>query len=408
MKYLSVLKCLLIVLAPLLLVLLPSIGLAQEAIGNDLKSMQSVLDEVYAQMIPLCSRLISVGRGIAGFAALWYMASRVWRHIAAAESIDFYPLLRPFALGLAVLLFPSVLALMNGVLQPTVTATSAMVEGSDKAIAVLLKQKEDAIKKSDPWQMYVGEDGRGSREKWYKYAHPDDEDGEGIFESVGNDVKFAMAKAAYSFKNSIKQWMSEVLQVLYAAASLCINTIRTFYLIVLAILGPLVFGFAVFDGFQHTLTIWIARYVNIFLWLPVANIFGSIIGKIQENMIRLDIGQISTTGDTFFSPTDTGYLLFLIIGIIGYFTVPNVANYIVHAGGGNALLQKVNTLVAGSSSYVMRTGGAEGGMMSDVNGDASGRIGRSMASFAGSSPYFNGEGTDARRSGYQHDKLKGG
>src|ERR1700692_192908 len=106
--------------------------------------------------------------------------------------------------------------------------------------------------------------------------------------------------------------MSEILQVIYAAAILCINTIRTFYLIILAILGPLVFGFSVFDGLHHTITVWIARYINIFLWLPVANIFGPILGKIQENMIQLDINQIQANGDTFFSPTDTGYLIFLI------------------------------------------------------------------------------------------------
>jgi conjugative transposon TraJ protein len=88
--------------------------------------------------------------------------------------------------------------------------------------------------------------------------------------------------------------------VFFEAASLCINTIRTFYLIVLAILGPLVFGIAVFDGFQHTLTVWIARYINIFLWLPVSNIFGSIIGKIQENMLKVDIAQVQNYGDTFF------------------------------------------------------------------------------------------------------------
>lgn len=77
---------------------------------------------------------------------------------------------------------------------------------------------------------------------------------------------------------------------------------------ILAILGPLVFGFAVFDGFQHTLTVWIARYVNVFLWLPIANIFGSIIGKVQENMLRYDLSQINQQGDTFFSTTDTAYL----------------------------------------------------------------------------------------------------
>ena len=176
-----------------------------------------------------------------------------------------------------------------------------MVEGSDQAIATLLQQKEAAIKQTDAWQMYVGVDGFGDRDKWYQYTHPEDSAAtdEGIIEGIGNDIKFAMAKASYNFKNSIKEWMSAVLEVLYEAAALCINTIRTFYLVVLAILGPLVFGLAVFDGFQHTLTVWLARYINIFLWLPIANIFGSIIGKIQELMLQLDISQISSTGDTF-------------------------------------------------------------------------------------------------------------
>jgi len=150
----------------------------------------------------------------------------------------------------------------------------------------------------------------------------------------------------YNFKNNIKQWMSEILQVIYAAAILCINTLRTFYLIVLAILGPLVFGFAVFDGLQHSLQQWVARYINIFLWLPIANIFGSIIGQVQQQMIKLDISQIQSAGDTFFSPTDTCYLIFLCIGIVGYFSVPSVANYVIHAHGGNGLLNKVTSVAA--------------------------------------------------------------
>src|SRR5690606_7993246 len=131
---------------------------------------------------------------------------------------------------------------------PTVTATSEMVKGSDKAIAFLLKQKEAAIKESDAWQMYVGESGNGNRDKWYKYTHDNaSTSGEGIFESIGNDVKFAMSKASFNFRNSIKEWMSEVLRLLFEAAALCINTLRTFQLVVLSILGPLVFGLAVFD-----------------------------------------------------------------------------------------------------------------------------------------------------------------
>ncbi|MFI5163326.1 MAG: conjugative transposon protein TraJ [Sphingobacteriales bacterium] len=317
-------------------------------LSTGIGGLQGVLNGVYNDMLPLCSSLIGVGRGIAGFGALLYISNRVWRQIAAAEPIDFYPLLRPFALGMAILLFPAFIAVLNGILNPTVTATSGMVQNSDAAIQKLLAAKEAAVEKTGQWQMYVGPDGDGNRDKWYKYSHPDDptDSKEGMFSSLGNDMKFAMAKASYNFRNTVKQWMSEILQVVYEAAALCINTIRTFYLIVLAILGPLVLGLSVFDGFQFTLNTWLAKYVNVFLWLPVANIFGAIIGKVQENMLKLDIAQVQSAGDTFFSSTDTAYLIFLLIGIIGYFTVPAVAGYIVNPGGGNGLLNKVSTLAS--------------------------------------------------------------
>lgn len=332
-------------------ILLPSFSHAA-GLADDMHSLQSVLNQVYAEMLPLCSDLIGVARAIAGFGALWYIGARVWRHLANAEPVDFYPLLRPFALGMAIMLFPTVIALINGIMNPTVSATGNMVQNSDAAIARLLAQKQAAIERTDTWQMYVGEDGEGDRDKWYKYTHPDDADGsgEGLLSGLGNDVKFAMDKASYKFRNSVKQWMSEVLQVVYEAAALCINTIRTFYLVVLAILGPLVFGLSVYDGFQHTLTSWLAKYLNVFLWLPVANIFGSIIGKVQENMIRLDIRQVENAGDTFFSSTDTAYLIFLLIGIVGYFTVPAVAGYIIHPGGNNGLLHKITNLTSISLS----------------------------------------------------------
>jgi conjugative transposon TraJ protein len=369
-------------------ILLPILSFAQDGLADEMKGLHSVLDQLYDEMMPLCSQLIGVGRGIAGFAATWYIAYRVWGHISRAEPIDFYPLFRPFVIGFAVIVFPTVIAMVNGVMKPTVTSTGAMVENSDKAIATLLKQKEEAIKGTELWQIYVGENGDGDRDRWYKYSHPKGES-EGWFESIGNDVRFAMAKAAYNFKNTIKEWMSEVLQVLFQAASLCIDTIRTFYLIILAILGPLVFGIAVFDGFQHTLIVWLARYINVFLWLPVANIFGAVIGKIQEKMIALDIQQIGQTGDTFFSPSDTAYLIFMIIGIIGYFTVPSVANYIVHAGGGNTLLYKVTSVFSSSTSSAIQIAGSSAtSMIKDVYGDAAGAVRNGMSSQGSSSGYF--------------------
>ncbi|MDR6941379.1 conjugative transposon protein TraJ [Mucilaginibacter pocheonensis] len=384
------------------LLLLGSTATQAQDITSSLQGMQPVLNNVYNQMIPMCSNLIDAARGIAGFAALWYIASRVWRQIAHAEPLDFYPLLRPFALGMAVMLFPMVIALMNGIMQPIVAATGNMVTDSNNSIALLLKQKEDAIKNSSSYQMYVGDDGNGDRAQWYKYTHPDDpnDQNEGTFSSLGNDVKFWMDKQAYNFKNNIKQWMSEILQVLYAAAILCINCIRTFYLIVLAILGPLVFGFSIFDGLQHTLTQWIARYINIFLWLPIANIFGSIIGKVQQQMIQLDISQIQSAGDTFFSPTDTAYLIFLCIGIVGYFCVPSVANYIIHAHGGNGLLNRVTNVATTATNMTISVATSGAAALGERGEQARSNILNAPADFMKG---YNSGGSGS----YQKDKLSG-
>jgi conjugative transposon TraJ protein len=121
--------------------------------------------------------------------------------------------------------------------------------------------------------------------------------------------------------------------------------VRTFYLIILAILGPLAFGLSVFDGFHHTLSHWLAKYINVFLWLPVATIFGSLIAEIQQQMVQLDLNQLAASGQTTFGQTDAAYLIFLVLAIVGYCTVPSIANYIVQASGVTVHLRKTEQVL---------------------------------------------------------------
>jgi conjugative transposon TraJ protein len=312
--------------------LLPLFSQAQDgSAAGDLHGLQSILENLYNQMMPLCSGVIGVAQGIAGFAALWYIGARVWKHLAAAEPIDVYPLLRPFALGICIAIFPQVLALMNGLLQPTVTATHAMVTNSNEAIATLLADKPmTGTEQPSPGTQNADPD------KWYQYSHPDNAITSGTSTNPITD-----AFSGWSIKDMARKWIAECLNLLFEAAALCLDTIRTFKLIVLSILGPLCFGLSVFDGFQHTLKQWIARYVNVFMWLPVANIFGAIIAKIQENMIQLQ--QSGNLGGNAMGNDNTIYLIFLLIGIVGYFTVPSIANYIMNVGG-HALFNKTSAL----------------------------------------------------------------
>ena len=76
-------KCVRIIAVMALVVVVPNYLFAQSGgFADEIKSLHQVLEQLYTDMLPLCSKLIGVGRGIAGFAATWYIASRVWRHIA--------------------------------------------------------------------------------------------------------------------------------------------------------------------------------------------------------------------------------------------------------------------------------------------------------------------------------------
>ncbi len=361
--------------------LLPLLSHAQGA-AADLHSLQGVLNNLYDQMIPLCSQMIGIGQGIAGFAALWYIAIRVWKHIAAAEPIDFYPLLRPFVIGFCIMTFPAVLAMINGVLSPTVTATAAMVGNSNQAIERML----DPAQQPAP-QQQSGTNMNGDPDKWYQYSHPDNSSASGT-----NTNPIADQFSGFGLKNMIKKMIFEILNVLFEAAALCIDTIRTFKLIVLAILGPLCFGLSVFDGFQHTLKQWLARYVNVYMWLPVANIFGAIIAKIQANMIQLE--QSGGASNPTFGDTNTAYLIFMVIGIVGYFTVPGIANYIMNVGG-HALFNKTSALT--SAAISAGTGVAMQGMAGNSGGQAT----------ASASNSSGAAGEGGGTSSYMKDKLSG-
>lgn len=284
-------------------------------------------------------------KAIAGIGAVFYIGSRVWKHIANAEAVDFYPLFRPFALAILIVNFGWVTSSIQLIISPVMAASNRMMANSQLGIDQLIAAKQQAMKNGKFWNMYVGESGSGDRDLWYEYSNPGAGE-EGWMESIGNGIQFAMEKASFQMQLNAKAWISEILQVLYQAAGLAINIIRLFYLVILGILGPISFGLAVFDGFQHTLVQWIARYINVYLWLPVANILGYIINQVQTQMLKLDIAQIEEQGKTFFSSTDTAFLIFMTVAIIGYTTVPSVANYIIYAGGKDSLLHKTSNIAS--------------------------------------------------------------
>ena len=314
----------------------------------DFENLHQILHTLYQEMMPLCSNLTGVAKGIAGLGALFYVAAKVWQALARAEPIDVYPLLRPFAIGLCIMFFPTfVLGTINTVLSPVVKGCHGMLETQTFDMNKYREQKdklEYEANKRNPETAYLVD-----KEEFDKKL---DELGWSAGDLITMGGMY-IDRAEYRMKQNIRRWFQELLELLFQSAGLVIDTIRTFFLIVLSILGPIAFAISVYDGFQSTLTQWITRYISVYMWLPVSDLFSSVLARIQVLMLTKDIEAMS---DPTFIPdsSNTVYMVFLIIGIFGYFTIPTVANWIIMAGGVSGANRAMNTTAAKAGNVAGR------------------------------------------------------
>ena len=335
---------------------------------GEFDNLHQILLSLYEEMMPLCSDMAGVAKGLAGLGALFYVAVRVWQSLARAEAIDVYPLLRPFAIGLCILFFPTiVLGTMNSVLGVIVQGTHSILEEQTFDMEKYREQKDrleyEAMMRN-PETVYLASDEEFDRQIDELGWSPSD-----MITMTG----MYMDRAAYNIKKSVRDWFRELLELMFAAAALVIDTLRTFFLVVLSILGPVAFAFSVWDGFHSTLSAWFSRYIQIYLWLPVSDLFSTILAKIQILMLQNDIEAMQADPNFSVEASNGVYIVFLVIGIVGYFTIPTVAGWIIQAGGG-----------VGSYNKNIGTAGALGGSLAGATaGNAAGRTGRFIRKQAG-------------------------
>ncbi|MDL2239164.1 conjugative transposon protein TraJ [Bacteroidales bacterium OttesenSCG-928-K03] len=321
----------------------------------DFDNLHQILRNLYVEMMPLCSNMAGVAKGIAGLGALFYVASRVWQSLSRAEPIDVYPLLRPFAIGFCILFFPTfVLGTINNVLSPVVKGTNGILQSQTFDMNQYKEQRDKLEYEAmlrNPETAFLVSNEEFDRQLDELGWRPSD---------LAVMSSMYVERSMYNLKKSIKDWFRELLEILFQAAALVIDTIRTFFLIVLAILGPIAFAISVYDGFQATMTQWFCRYISVYFWLPVSDLFSSILARIQVLMLQNDIEQLS---DPSFIPdsSNTVYIIFMIIGIVGYFTIPTVSNWIIQAGGLGNMNKNINKATMGAGSVIGASAGAAAG-----------------------------------------------
>ncbi|WP_417145859.1 conjugal transfer protein TraJ [Porphyromonas sp.] len=295
-------------------------------------SLYEQLDTIRDQVVTAnLDNYMLLATSLGALGALLYISYRVWRSLANAEPIDVFPLLRPFVLGLLIMNFTWVTGALDGVVGAIVQGTEAVAESNREE----LQSVRDALKAAEDADLAKKQAETEENTAWYE---------------VNWDGKML----------ALQQWfmktLKEFLQWLMEVAKLILYTVASFMLLIMTLLGPVVFAFAIFDGFQQGLVSWIARYIHLSLWLPVANILQVMVNSIEIHMSNLQIASLNGGGD---DASIWFMIMFYIIGLIAFTTVPTVSGWVVEAGSGGGGITR--TLTSMGSRGAALAGGAAGG-----------------------------------------------
>ena len=291
-----------------------------------------------------------------GLGALFYVAYRVWQSLASAKAINVFRMLRPFAVGLCMMFFPTVvLGTMNRVLSPVVQGTAKLLETQTLDMNEYREQKdklEYEAKVRNPETAYLVSDEEFDKQLEELGWSPSD-----MVTMAGMYIDRGM----YKMKKGIRDFFREILELMFQAAALVIDTIRTFFLVVwrysVRSSSPFPCGTASKVRSRNGS----AAIFRSICWLPVSDIFSTILATIQVLMLQSDIERMQADPNFSLDSGDGVYIVFMIIGIIGYFTNTTVAGWMIQAGGMGGYGRNVTQLAGRNRPLAGSVAGAAAG-----------------------------------------------
>lgn len=301
------------------------------------ESMEAAVKTAFTEVLAGMGNLGEVASAIGAIGATLFIGLRVMGHFARAESIDVFPLLRPFVIGFIALNFTIVTDFLGAMIKPVETVTQNRVDVQVTRIQQLEQERQRVIRE--------------------RLAQLDQQMDDTSAWSIGQYLSLVIEKQRLYLQEGFDTLLKNLFYALFLAARLVILTSRSFFLIVLTIIGPLSFALAIFPGFQDSHVMWIARYVQISLWYPLANVLGTIISYLQGKVITLQYLEITNGVPPEAQSGPMIYIVFMIIATLCYFTVPTISSYIISSSGVAGALQRMTSL---STATVMGAMGAAG------------------------------------------------
>nr|WP_321411532.1 hypothetical protein [uncultured Carboxylicivirga sp.] len=265
--------------------------------------------------------LVDMARAIGGIAAFLYISKRIFEQLIADNPIMILPLLRPFSLVLVITFWgPFVKLLMvptNGLTQ----LSEAIYADRQQLVGEKLEEKQEAILRVD--LPAFQENPEKEADLWDK--------GVNILLTAYNIFSGRAIRNQVMYY--IMEGLRQIAEVAFEVVVYLIAFLRTVFCVLLIVFGPLVFALSIFDGFQDSYLHWIARFIHVNLYLPIALIVLSLTQQLLVYVLGYEIALINSMviyeASLFFV---TG-LIVPVCGICGLAMVPKISTWIINATG---------------------------------------------------------------------------
>lgn len=328
---------------------------AQTFADTDLTRSDEMMVRVYDTIFERAGIFVDIACFIGAMGAIIMISTHVYGRLLRGKSIHLSEVIRPLVIMAALILYTPLIKTVNIVLSPTLIASKALVNDERAVLDNVLDEMLQNDVNSGQYDAYVGDTGEGTFDAYIEAYGLEDDAGWLGTDRIGQYLSWRIESYMYQIRWAVRMSLFWVLGFLYTAVVFCLSAVRTFTLAVLALVGPLALGFSLWSPFSRSFVTWLGRYIGVYLWLPVANIFGFLITTVMTefNLVHLETAQAGGS-NVAFSSLDIMYAIMLVTGIVGYIAVPSITAYVITASGASSLL-------SGASGAGKVAAGAVGG-----------------------------------------------
>lgn len=279
-------------------------------------------DEMVETIIASFGSLKDICFMLCGLFALIYFANMLMKTWAKGEPFDAHSLFKPFVIGVVIMNFWAVHGLIDSLAGPLTGFTEAIAENERKSLDTKLAEYERKVKE------YDDEKQRITAERDY---------------DAFDKVEMFFDNFGYYVTETLMDCIEIILSVIYSALKISVRVFNISFRVILIVLGPISFAISVIPYFKDNWKSWIAKYINVCMYLVVASALDVIIVKFRSMMLDMQISkygdaisQIRATGDFFGldAPFEASVItcVFMLIFVSMYLVIPSIVNMIIEKG----------------------------------------------------------------------------